>query len=123
MKGFWLISLTLCLMPLGANAAEAQMRTVFGGVLCETPFQLRKAITAANRGESQRVWQLGCMRAGDGTKVILFDQIAPPFGPWKVQLTPDGRSSLVLWGYSSSFKINSDETLSSTETTSTGNPY
>jgi hypothetical protein len=70
-------------MPLGANAAEAQMRTVFGGVLCETPFQLRKAITAANRGESQRVWQLGCMRAGDGTKVILFDQTRHPSGRGK----------------------------------------
>jgi len=122
-KGFWLVSLTLCLMPLGAKAGESQKQTVFGGVLCETPFQLRKAITAANRGESQRVWQLGCMRVGDGTKVVLFDQIAPPFGPWKVQLTADGGSSFVLWGYSSSFKINSDEMPSSMETTSAGNPY
>ena len=114
----------LCLMPLGANAGESQMQTVFGGVLCETPFQLRKAITAANRGESQRVWQLGCMRAGDGTKVILFDQIAPPLGPWKVQLTPNGVASVVLWGYSSSFQVNPDETPSSMEEeTSAGDPY
>jgi hypothetical protein len=110
-------------MPLQANAGESQMQTVFGGVLCETPFQLRKAITAANRGESQRVWQLGCMRAGDGTKVILFDQIAPRYGPWKVQLTPDGGSSVVVWGYSSSFKVNSEEMSSSMETISIGNPY
>ena len=123
MKGFWLISLTLCLMPLRANAGGSQMQTVFGGVFCGTPFQLRKAITAANHGESQRVWQLGCMRAGDGTKVILFDQIGPPFGPWKVQLTPDGGSSVVLWGYSSSFKASPDEMPSSVEATSTGDPY
>jgi hypothetical protein len=110
-------------MPLEANADESQMQTVFGGVLCETPFQLRKAITAANRGESQRVWQLGCIRAPDGAKVVLFDQIAPPFGPWKIQLTPDGGSSVVLWGYSSSFKVNSDEMPPSMETTSVGNPY
>ena len=123
MKGFWLITLILCLTPLGTDAGESQMQTVFGGVLCETPFQLRKAITAANRGESQRVWQLGCIRTGDGARVILFDQIALPFGPWKVQLTADGGSSLVLWGYSPSFKVNPNETPSSMETTSTGNPY
>jgi hypothetical protein len=120
-KGFWLISLTLCLTPLAANAGGSEMQTVFGGVLCETPFQLRKAITAANRGESEWVWQLGCMRAGDGTKVVLFDQIALPFGPWKVQFTPDGGSSRVLWGYSSSFKVNSDATPPSMETASSAN--
>lgn len=118
-----MIALTFCLMPLEANAGESQMQSVLGGVLCETPFQLRKAITAANRGESQRVWQLGCIRTGDGARVILFDQIAPPFGPWKVQLTADGGSSLVLWGYSPSFKVNPNETPSSMETTSAGNPY
>jgi hypothetical protein len=62
------------------------------------------------------------MRAGDGTKVILFDQIAPPFGPWKVQLTPNGVASVVLWGYSSSFKVNPDDMPSSMENTSAGYP-
>jgi hypothetical protein len=88
-KGLWLIALTFCLMPLEANAGETQMQTVFGGVLCETPFQLRKAITAANRGESQRVWQLGCIRTGDGARVILFDQIAPPL--WTMESPIIGR--------------------------------
>jgi hypothetical protein len=109
-------------MSLEANADESQIQTVFGGVLCETPFQLRKAITAANRGESQRVWQLGCTRAGDGTKAILLDQIAPPFGPWQVQLMTNGGLPLPMWGYASSFKFNTDNNFSPVEVTPVDDP-
>ena len=116
------ITLTLGLMPLGANAGELEVQTVFGGVLCETPFQLGKAITAANRGENQRVWQLRCMRTGEGTTAILSDQIAPPFGPWQVQLMTNGGPPLPMWGYASSFKFNTDNYFSPVEVTPVDDP-
>jgi hypothetical protein len=106
------VALVLSLVPLGAYSGELEIRTVHGAVLCATPFQLRKAILAAQRDETQRVWQLGCMRTGRGMKAILSDGIAPPYGPWQVRLVPDGGPTLTLWGYASSFRVYSDEALS-----------
>ncbi len=78
------IAIIIGLALVHAGAGELDVRTVHGAVLCATPFQLRKAIVASHRDETQRVWQLGCMRAGRGMKVSLFDGIAPS-GPWQVQ--------------------------------------
>jgi hypothetical protein len=109
-KRIWLITLALSMVPLGACAHEFTIRTVFGAVLCETPFQLRKAIIAARQGDGERVRQLDCIRSGNGIKTIVPDQIAPPFGPWRVRLMPNNAPSLTLWGYASDFEsIHGDE--------------
>ena len=97
------IAIVIGLALLHARAGDLDTRTVDGAILCATPFQLRKAIVAAHRDEAQRVWQLGCMRAGRGIKVIFSDAIAPPYGPWQVQLVPDGGPNLMMWGYATSF--------------------
>ena len=103
-KCIWLIALALAIAPLGASAQERVIRTVFGAVLCETPFQLRKAIVAAHQGDGEEVRQLDCMRSGEGIQAVVPDQIGPPFGPWQVRLMPEGAPSLVLWGYASDFE-------------------
>ena len=104
MKRIWPITLTLGLAPLGASAHEFVVRTIFGAVFCETPFQLRKAIIAADEGEGEQVRQLGCIRSGEGIEAIVTDQIALPFGPWQVRLMSNDAPSLILWGYASDFK-------------------
>jgi hypothetical protein len=116
------IAIVIGLAPLHAGAGQLDIRTVHGAVLCTTPFQLRKAIVAAHRDEAQRVWQLGCIRAGRGMRVILSDGIAPPHGPWQVQLVPDDGPSFIMWGYASSFIANPDKTLSPMEEISFGDP-
>jgi hypothetical protein len=116
------IAIFIGLAPLNARAGDLDTHTVHGAVLCTTPFQLRKATVAAHRDEAQRVWQLGCMRAGREVKVILSDGIAPPYGPWQVQLVPDDGPSLVMWGYASSFTAYPDKTFSPVEATSLADP-
>jgi hypothetical protein len=116
------IAIIIGLAPVHAGAGELHVRSVHGAVLCATPFQLRKAIVAAHRDEAQRVWQLGCMRTGRGMKAILSDGIAPPYGPWQVQLVPDNGPSSIMWGYASSFTANPDKTLLPMEEISFGDP-
>jgi len=53
----WMLSL----VSGGADTSDLEVYTVSGGVLRETPFQLRKAIIAAHRGDKERVRRLGCM--------------------------------------------------------------
>jgi hypothetical protein len=116
------IAIVIGLAPLHVRAGDLDIRTAHGAVLCATPFQLRKAIVAAHRDEAQRVWQLGCMRAGRGIKVIFSDGIAPPYGPWQVQLVPDDGPSLSMWGYASSFTTYPDMIFSPVENTSLADP-
>jgi hypothetical protein len=118
MKRFLLVASVVSLMPLGVYGGELEIRTVHGAVLCTTPFQLRKAIVAAHRDEPQRVWQLGCIRTGQGMTVILSDGITPPYGPWQVQLITASGPTLTLWGYASSFTVHPDEAFSAVETIS-----
>jgi hypothetical protein len=54
-------------------------------------------------------------------KVIFSGVIAPPYGPWQVQLVPDDGPSLSMWGYASSFK-NPDMTFSPVEETTLADP-
>ncbi len=112
------LAIVIGLAPRQVGASDVGTRTVHGAVLCTTPFQLRKAIVAANRDEAQRVWQLGCMRAGRGVKVILSDAIAPPYGPWQVQLVPDDGPNVIMWGYASSFTAYPDKPFPPVEETS-----
>ena len=97
------ITFMLNLLPPGGAATELELRTVSGGVLCSTPFQLRKAIVAVNRGDERQVRQLGCIRTNAGTKATLIEQITLPGGPWQVQLVPTRGPSTIMWGYASSF--------------------
>ena len=122
MRSILAIAIVISLAPLHARAGVPEIRTVHGAVLCTTPFQLRKAAVAAHRDEAQRVWQLGCMRAGRGMKVIFSDVIAPPYGPWQVQLVPDDGPSLTMWGYASSFTTYPDMTFLPLEGTSLADP-
>jgi hypothetical protein len=109
------IAIVIGLAPLHARAGDLDIRTVHGAVLCATPFQLRKATVAAHHDEAQRVWQLGCVRASRGIKAILSDAIAPPYGPWQVQLVGDDGSSLMMWGYATSFTAYPGQTFSPVE--------
>ena len=122
MKRSLLVASVISLMPLGVHSAELEIRTVHGAVQSSTPYQLRKALVAAHRDEPQRVWQLGCMRTGQGMTVILSDEITPPYGPWQVQLVTESGPTLTLWGYASSFKVHPDEAFSAVEAISVNDP-
>jgi hypothetical protein len=122
MKRFLLVAIVISLMALGVHGEELEIRTVHGAVLCATPFQLRKAIVAAHRDEAQRVWQLGCMRTGQGMTVNLSGGITPRYGPWQVQLVTDSGPTITLWGYASSFTVDPDEAFSAVEAISVNDP-
>jgi hypothetical protein len=104
MKGILPITVALSLMPLGPTPNDFEIRTSSNGVLCATPFQLRKAIVASSRGDERRIRQLGCIRTNDGAKAILLDNFTPPAGPWQVRLMLDGAPAVIMWGYASSFR-------------------
>jgi hypothetical protein len=88
------ITLAISLMPAEAECSELVLRTVFGGVFCATPFQLRKA------------------RTEDGIEAVWIDQIALPYGPWQVRLLPRRAPPITVWGYASSFENDSEEEAS-----------
>jgi hypothetical protein len=48
-------------------------------------------------------------------KVIFSDVIAPPYGPWQVQLVPNDGPSLSMWGYASSFTTDPDKVTSASD--------
>jgi hypothetical protein len=69
----WMLSL----VSGGAATSDLEVYTVSGGVLCETPFRLRKAIIAAHRGDKERVRRLGCTVTAAGVKAVLINQRMP----------------------------------------------
>ncbi len=109
METFLAASAIVSFVTLAGRVGEAEMLTTHGGVFCATPFQLRKAIVAANQDDGRQIRQLGCVRTGSGMKVILFEQTAGPFGPWQVRMIPEGMSPVTMWGYASSFNLDASE--------------
>jgi hypothetical protein len=106
------ITLAISLMPAEVECSDLVLRTAFGGVFCATPFQLRKAIIAANADDGARIRQLGCLRTEGGIKAVWIDQIALPYGPWQVRLLPRYGPPTTVWGYASSFQSDSEEEAS-----------
>jgi hypothetical protein len=97
------ITWMLSLVPGGADKSDLEVYTVSGGVLGETPFQLRKAIIAAHCGDKERVRRLGCIVTAEGVKAALINQRMPFAGPWQVQLMMEDRLASRMLGYASSF--------------------
>jgi hypothetical protein len=106
------ITIAISLIPAVVESSELVLRTAFGGVFCATPFQLRKAIIAANADDGARIRQLGCLRTEGGIKAVWIDQIALPYGPWQVRLLPRYGPPNTVWGYASSFQSDSEEEAS-----------
>jgi hypothetical protein len=103
------IILAISLTPAEVECSELVLRTAFGGVFCATPFQLRKAITAASADDGARIRQLSCLRTKSGIEAVWIDQIALPYGPWQVRLLLKHAPSITVWGYASSFESGSEE--------------
>lgn len=80
-----------------------------GAVLCRTPFQLRKAIIAADSGDGIRVRQLDCTRPGPGVSAELMPPNMPLNGPWQVKLKYSDGVTRNVWGYADDFQPNRDE--------------
>jgi hypothetical protein len=106
------ITIAISLIPAVVESSELVLRTAFGGVFCATPFQLRKAISAASNDDGARIRQLGCLRTESGIRAIWLEQIAPPYGPWQVRLLPRHAPPITVWGYASSFETNSEQDAS-----------
>jgi hypothetical protein len=117
MNGKWPASVLLSLMTFATDPGGQELRTVHGGVLCATPFQLRKAVVAARLDDGRRIAQLGCLRTAGGMTAVVLAQPASGFGPWQVRLSVEGMTPLTLWGYASSFQADADAEIASDEAT------
>ena len=90
-----------------ANARDADILTVAGGVVCLSPFKLSEAIKASNRGDSKWVTELGCVTLAENHKAILINQYAGLADPWQVRLQFENGTAVTAWGYAPSFKTKS----------------
>jgi hypothetical protein len=115
MNGKWPASLLLSLVTFATDPSGQELRTVRGGVLCATPFQLRKAVVATRRDDGRRIAQLGCLRTAAGMTAVVLAQPASRLGPWQVRLSGEGMPPLTLWGYASSFQADADDEIASDE--------
>lgn len=88
---------------------HATLITNSNAVFCRTPFQLGKAIIAADNGDGTRVRQLDCTRPGSGVRAKIIDPNMPLNGPWQVQLIYKDGSRPIMWGYAQDFQSNSNE--------------
>lgn len=82
----------------------ALYRTKANAVLCETPFQIRKAIVAMGQDDGAEIMTLGCTRPGTGRKAHLISTPVPQFGPWLVALVSTEGLTVTMWGYPNQFE-------------------
>lgn len=83
-------------------------RTKADTVVCETPFQIRKAIVAMAQDDGGRIRSLACSRPGAGKRVRVVAMPATKYGPWKIQLISEQGVAAPMWGYADQFEADED---------------
>jgi hypothetical protein len=78
-------------------------------VVCETPFQIRKAIVATARDDGARIRSLSCSRPGVGKRVRVVSMPATVYGPWEIQLISEQRATTPMWSYADQFEADRDQ--------------
>ena len=75
-------------------------------VVCETPFQIRKAIVAMAQDDGARIRSLACTRPGAGKRVRVVSMAATVYGPWEIQLISEQDAAATMWGYADQFEAD-----------------
>jgi hypothetical protein len=83
-------------------------RTRADTVVCETPFQIRKAIVAMAQDDGARIRSLACTRPGAGKRVRIVSIPATIYGPWEIQLIWEQAAAAHMWGYADQFEADRD---------------
>lgn len=83
-------------------------RTKADTVVCETPFQIRKAIVAMVQDDGARIRSLACTRPGAGRRVRVVSMPVTKYGPWEVQLISEQDIAATMWGYADQFEADTD---------------
>jgi hypothetical protein len=83
-------------------------RTKADAILCETPFQIRKAIVAARQNYSASVRNLACTQPNAGRRVRLVSKPVTEYGPWEIELTSSEGVASKWWGYADQFEHDED---------------
>jgi hypothetical protein len=97
---------------LGSVDVETSFyRTKANAVICETPFQIRKAIVAMAQDDGARIRSLACTRPGAGKRVRVVSMPATVYGPWEIQLISEQAVAASLWGYADQFEADQDRTI------------
>jgi hypothetical protein len=78
-------------------------------VVCETPFQIRKAIVAMAQDDGARIRSLACIRPGIGKRVRVVSMPATVYGPWEIELISDQGVAAPMWGYADQFVADRDQ--------------
>ena len=82
-------------------------RTKADTVVCETPFQIRKAIVAMAQDDGARIHSLACTRPGAGKRVRVVSMPATAYGPLEIQLFSE-QGAATMWGYADQFEADRD---------------
>lgn len=83
-------------------------RTKADTVVCETPFQIRKAIVAMARDDGARIRNLACTRPGAGRRVRVVSMPATSYGPLEIELIAEQARAASMWGYADQFEADRD---------------
>jgi hypothetical protein len=93
--------------PGSVDIKTSFYRTRVGTVICETPFQMRKAIVAMAQDDGARVRSLACTRPGIGKRVRVVSMPTTIYGPWEIELISEPRTAS-MWGYAGQFEADRD---------------
>ncbi len=106
------VAASLCLSweSLGSVRVKPSFfRTKVDTVVCETPFQIRKAIVAMAQDDGAYIRSLACTRPGAGKKVRLISMPVTVHGPLELQLVTEQVGTGPMWGYADQFEIDPDQ--------------
>jgi len=96
--------------PRGSEDVKTSFyRTKSHTVVCETPFQIRKAIVAMARDDGARIRSLACTRPGAGKRVRVVSMPATVYGPWEIELISKHPVAVSMWGYADQFEADRDQ--------------
>jgi hypothetical protein len=99
----------LRLESLGSVDVEQSYWTKVDTVVCETPFQIRKAIVALSQDDGARIRSLACTRPGAGKRMRVVSMPATVYGPWEIQLISEQAVAASMWGYADQFEADQDQ--------------
>jgi hypothetical protein len=88
------------------DVKKSVYRTKADTVVCETPFQIRKAIVATAQDDGARIRNLACTRPGAGKRVRIVSMPATVYGPWEIQLISEHDVTVPMWGYADQFEAD-----------------
>lgn len=91
-----------------ADFGTSSYRTKADAVVCETPFQIRKAIVAMVQDDGDRVRSLACIRPGSGRRVKIIAMPVTKYGPLQIQLISEQGIAATMWGYADQFEADTD---------------